>query len=181
MLRRSSIKLVDVFGIRIGVDASWFLVLFLMIFLLSGSFRQELHSSDGVAYLTTVATVLVLFGSLIVHELGHAIAARRQGIEVLTHRAVPVRRADADEPRCRISSRGVQNRGRRSAGDILLLAGLPRRRSGDRWARIASLTRLAWSQSRSLRCYWHSAGCCSGTCYCCSSTWCRRFPLMGGG
>lgn len=83
MLRRSSIKLVDVFGIRIGVDASWFLVLFLMIFLLSGSFRQELHSSDGVAYLTTVATVLVLFGSLIVHELGHAIAARRQGIEVL--------------------------------------------------------------------------------------------------
>ncbi|MGB0098538.1 MAG: site-2 protease family protein [Solirubrobacteraceae bacterium] len=83
MLRRSSIKLIDVFGIRIGVDASWFLVLFLMIFLLSGSFRQELHSSDGVAYLTTVATVLVLFGSLIVHELGHAIAARRQGIEVL--------------------------------------------------------------------------------------------------
>ena len=82
MLRRSSIKLIDVFGIRIGVDASWFVVLFLMIFLLSGSFRQELHSSDGVAYLTTVATVLVLFGSLIVHELGHAIVARRQGIEV---------------------------------------------------------------------------------------------------
>ncbi|MBV9048884.1 MAG: site-2 protease family protein [Solirubrobacterales bacterium] len=82
MLRRSSIKLVDVFGIRIGVDASWFVILFLMIFLLSGSFRQELHSSDGVAYLTTVATVLVLFGSLIVHELGHAFAARRQGIEV---------------------------------------------------------------------------------------------------
>ncbi len=82
MLRRSSIKLVDVFGIRIGVDASWFVILFLMIFLLSGSFRQELNSSDGVAYLTTVATVLVLFGSLIVHELGHAFAARRQGIEV---------------------------------------------------------------------------------------------------
>lgn len=82
MLRRSSIKLMDVFGIRIGVDASWFVVLFLMIFLLSGSFRQELHSSDGVAYLTTVATVLVLFGSLIVHELGHALVARRQGIEV---------------------------------------------------------------------------------------------------
>ncbi len=82
MLRRSSIKLMDVFGIRIGVDASWFVILFLMIFLLSGSFRQELHSSDGVAYLTTVATVLVLFGSLIVHELGHAFAARRQGIEV---------------------------------------------------------------------------------------------------
>jgi Zn-dependent protease len=83
MLRRSSsIKLVDLFGFRIGVDGSWFLILFLMIFWLSGPFRQALHSSDGVAYLTTVVTVLVLFGSLIVHELGHAIVARRQGIEV---------------------------------------------------------------------------------------------------
>ena len=80
--RRPSIKLVDLFGIRIGVDRSWFLILFLMIFWLSGSFRQALHSSDGVAYLTTVVTVLVLFGSLIVHELGHALAARRLGIEV---------------------------------------------------------------------------------------------------
>jgi len=83
MLRRpGSIKLMDLFGIRIGVNGTWFLILFLMIFWLSGAFRQALHSSDGVAYLTTVVTVLVLFGSLIVHELGHAIAARRQGIAV---------------------------------------------------------------------------------------------------
>ncbi len=83
MLRRStSIKLFDLFGFRIGVDATWFLVLFLMIFVLSGPFRQTLHSSDGVAYLTTVVSVLLLFASLIVHELGHALVARRQGIEV---------------------------------------------------------------------------------------------------
>ena len=82
MLRRSgSIKLVDLFGIRIGVDASWFLVLFLMIFWLSSPFRATLHSSDSVAYLTTVITVLLFFCSLILHELGHAIVARRQGIE----------------------------------------------------------------------------------------------------
>jgi Zn-dependent protease len=72
----------NLFGFRIGVDRSWFLILFLLIFLLSGQFRQALHSSDGVAYLTTVITVLVLFGSLIVHELGHALVARRQGIVV---------------------------------------------------------------------------------------------------
>ena len=82
MRRPSSIKLVDLFGIRIGVDRTWFLILVLMIFWLSGDFRQALHSSDAVAYTTTVVTVLVLFGSLIVHELGHALVARRQGIEV---------------------------------------------------------------------------------------------------
>jgi Zn-dependent protease len=83
MLRRStSIKLFNAFGFRIGVDGSWFFILFLMIFILSGPFRDVLHSSDGVAYLTTVASVLLLFSSLIAHELGHALVARREGIEV---------------------------------------------------------------------------------------------------
>ena len=83
MFRRSgSIKLIDAFGIRIGVDVSWFLILFVLIYLLSGPFRALLHSSDGVAYVTTVASVLLLFASLIVHELGHALVARREGVEV---------------------------------------------------------------------------------------------------
>jgi Zn-dependent protease len=83
MFRRStSFKLFNLFGFRIGADASWFLVLFLMIYTLSRPFRLTLHSSDGVAYLTTVVSVLLLFASLIAHELGHAVVARRQGIEV---------------------------------------------------------------------------------------------------
>jgi Zn-dependent protease len=83
MFRRStSIKLVELFGIRVGVDASWFLILFLLIFWLSTPFKETLHSSDAVAYLTTVVSVLLLFVSLIIHEFGHALVARRQGIEV---------------------------------------------------------------------------------------------------
>jgi Zn-dependent protease len=83
MFRRSStVKLFDAFGIRIGVNGSWFLILFLLIFVLSGPFRDTLHSSDGVAYLTTVVSVLLLFASLIAHELGHALVARREGIAV---------------------------------------------------------------------------------------------------
>jgi Zn-dependent protease len=80
--QRRSIKLMTIAGIRIGVDGTWFLMLFILIFLLSGSFRDALHSSSDVAYLTTVATVLLFFASLIVHELGHAVAARREGIQV---------------------------------------------------------------------------------------------------
>lgn len=80
--RPGSIKLMDLFGIRIGVDPSWFLILFLLIFWLSPNFRSVLHSSEVAAYLTTVVTVLLFFVSLIWHELGHALAARREGIEI---------------------------------------------------------------------------------------------------
>jgi Zn-dependent protease len=83
MLRRTnSVRLFSVFGIRVGADLSWFVALFLLIYLLSSPFRDTLHSSAMVAYLTTVISVLLLFVSLILHEFGHALVARRQGIGV---------------------------------------------------------------------------------------------------
>jgi Zn-dependent protease len=80
--RSTSVGLFTVRGIRVGVDASWFIVLFLLIYLLSRPFRDTLDSSDAVAYITTVVAVLALFASIIVHELGHAMAARRRGVGV---------------------------------------------------------------------------------------------------
>src|SRR6266511_2858585 len=77
-----SIQLLRIFGIRIGVNPSWFLVLFIFIFWLSGSFRATLNSSDTTAYATAVAAALLFFFSLILHELGHAVVAKRNGIEV---------------------------------------------------------------------------------------------------
>src|SRR6476661_7586599 len=77
-----SIQLGRIFGIRIGVTTSWFLVLFLLIFLLSGSFRDVLGGSDTRAYGVAVGATLLFYLSLILHELGHALAARREGIEV---------------------------------------------------------------------------------------------------
>jgi Zn-dependent protease len=82
MFGGGSIQLARVFGIRIGVDVSWFVVLFFFIFLLSGSFRATLDSSDTIAYLTAVASALLFFASLILHELGHALVARRLGIGI---------------------------------------------------------------------------------------------------
>lgn len=80
--RSGSIQLARILGIRVGVDASWFVVLFLVIFLLSAPFQRTLGGSDTTAYLTAVASALLLFASIVVHELGHALAARRNGIEV---------------------------------------------------------------------------------------------------
>jgi Zn-dependent protease len=81
--RTGSIQLARIFGIRIGVDVSWFIVLFFFIFILSGSFRTTLNSSDTVAYATAVASALLFFVSLVLHELGHALVARRLGIEIM--------------------------------------------------------------------------------------------------
>src|SRR4051794_20664699 len=78
----SSFQLARVFGIRIGVNASWFIVLFLFIYLFQGSFRDTLGTSDSVAFGVAVAAAVLFFGSILLHELGHAIAARREGIEV---------------------------------------------------------------------------------------------------
>jgi len=80
--RQGSIQLARVFGIRVGVDASWFVVLFLVVFWLSGEFERELDGSASAAYATAVVSALLLFGSIVVHELGHALVARRHGIEV---------------------------------------------------------------------------------------------------
>src|SRR3712207_1563465 len=77
-----SLQLARVFGIRIGVHNSWFLVLFLFIFLLSGNFRRRLGDDGTLAYLAAVTAALGFFGSIVLHELGHALAARRAGIGV---------------------------------------------------------------------------------------------------
>lgn len=80
--RSGSIQLARVFGIRVGVDFSWFLVLFIVVFWLSDEFQRVLDSSDVAAYAAAVTSALLLFGSVVVHELGHALVARRHGIEV---------------------------------------------------------------------------------------------------
>ena len=79
----SSIQLVRVLGIRIGASPSWFLFLFLIIYLLSGRYRDALGGASDQAYLVAVAVAFLLFLSIVVHELGHALQARREGIEVL--------------------------------------------------------------------------------------------------
>jgi Zn-dependent protease len=82
VLGGSSIRLTTIFGIRVGVNVSWFLVLFLAIFWLQGSFGDALDDNQQLGFIVAVLTVLGFFGSILLHELGHAVAARREAIEV---------------------------------------------------------------------------------------------------
>ena len=81
VLGGSSFALGRLFGIRIGVHVSWFLVLFLFIFWLSRSFGDRLQD-DTLGYATAVGAAVLFFGSIVLHELGHALTARRAGIDV---------------------------------------------------------------------------------------------------
>ena len=71
-------------GIRIGVDWSWFFVLFLIILWLSGLYRDVLGASseDTGPYLLALASALLFFASILLHELGHAFVAMRRGISI---------------------------------------------------------------------------------------------------
>jgi Zn-dependent protease len=83
MFGGSSIKLARVFGIRIGVDVSWFFVFFLVIYWLTGNYQESLGpDQDTQAFLLGVISAVLLFGSILLHELGHALAARRLGIGI---------------------------------------------------------------------------------------------------
>jgi Zn-dependent protease len=76
-----SFRLATILGIRVGVDVSWFVVLFVFIFWLSGSFGDVLDD-ETLGFAAAVVAVFALFGSILLHEIGHALAARRQGIDV---------------------------------------------------------------------------------------------------
>jgi Zn-dependent protease len=69
-----SIQLARVFGVRIGVDPSWFFVLFLIIWSLTGYYDD---------FALAVISALLFFLSIVLHELGHAVVAMRNGIPIL--------------------------------------------------------------------------------------------------
>src|SRR3954466_15921230 len=77
----SSIPLFRIAGFRIGVHPSWFLVLFLWIAVLQDSFASVL-GSDSQGFTAAVLAAFAFFGSIVLHELGHAFAARHEGIGV---------------------------------------------------------------------------------------------------
>jgi Zn-dependent protease len=84
MPARGAVTLFHVRGIRIGIDYSWFFVLFLIIFMLSSSYGSVLDtpSGDALPYALAVISALAFFTCILLHELGHAFVALRHGIGI---------------------------------------------------------------------------------------------------
>jgi Zn-dependent protease len=83
-MNRQGISLGRVFGIRIVLDYSWFLIFALVAWTLaSGYFPSEFKNWPIAEYwLVGIATAIVFFVSVLLHELGHSIVARHYGIPV---------------------------------------------------------------------------------------------------
>jgi len=71
-------------GIRIGVNWSWLIVFALIVWSLAAAVfpSQNPGFSDGEYVVMAVAAAILFFVSLLLHELGHALQARREGIEI---------------------------------------------------------------------------------------------------
>jgi Zn-dependent protease len=82
MPARGALTLFHVRGIRIGVDYSWFFVLFFVILWLSSYFDSIVGSGGPQPYVLAVVSAFAFFGSILLHELGHALVALRNGIAI---------------------------------------------------------------------------------------------------
>ena len=81
---RASISLGRIAGIKVGINASVFLIVAILVFgLASGQLPAAYPGRSVIAYAIGAIIAAVLFlASLLAHELAHSLVARRNGIEV---------------------------------------------------------------------------------------------------
>lgn len=79
-----AVRLFNIAGFEIRIDASWLLIAALIVWTLStGWFPETLPGQSTDTYLTmAVLAMLGLFSCLVLHELAHSLVARRFGLGV---------------------------------------------------------------------------------------------------
>ena len=71
-----------IFGIPLFLDPSWFVILALITFLDAQAWEVQYTEWGLWVWLAGLITALLLFGSVLLHELGHSVVALSQGIRV---------------------------------------------------------------------------------------------------
>ena len=81
---RDSVTIGRIAGIKFGINWSWLIVFALISWTLATHVFPESNPGLGDAAYLTMAIVagLVFFTSLLLHELGHGLQARRDGVEI---------------------------------------------------------------------------------------------------
>jgi Zn-dependent protease len=81
---RHTIAIGRVFGISIDLDYSWFLIVGLLTWLLAVSYypAEFRNWSVGEYWLMGLVTAVMLFVSVLIHELGHSVLAKHFGLSV---------------------------------------------------------------------------------------------------
>ena len=82
MLGGGSITLFRFRGIKVSVDWSWFIALFLVILYMTDFFERLLGGGGSTPFLLGVLAAAGFFGSILLHEFGHAVVAMRNGIGI---------------------------------------------------------------------------------------------------
>ncbi|MBE7382821.1 MAG: site-2 protease family protein [Leptolyngbya sp. SIO1E4] len=78
-----NLRVGNLFGIPFYVNASWFLVLALFTWNYGSGLSNAFPTLPGTTpWLLGLLTALLLFGSVLAHELGHSFAALQQGVGV---------------------------------------------------------------------------------------------------
>jgi Zn-dependent protease len=79
-----SIRIGRLVGIPIGVQPLWVVIVALITFSLGAVYYPDRVSgiAPALAYSLGFASALLLFASILLHELGHAVVARRHGVEI---------------------------------------------------------------------------------------------------
>ncbi|MGA8354059.1 MAG: site-2 protease family protein [Solirubrobacteraceae bacterium] len=79
-----TLRIARIAGIPVGVSPWWLAIVALITWLLGASYFPEvIHGvSPIVSYALGLASALLLFVSILAHEFGHALVARRYGVEV---------------------------------------------------------------------------------------------------
>jgi len=77
-------RLGRILGFTIRVDWSWLLIFVLVVFSLAGGYFPRFYPQFGIAtnWLVGMIAAVLLFASVLAHELMHSIVARRGGIDV---------------------------------------------------------------------------------------------------